>query len=143
MGGLPLVHAFGSSAPDDALGVAQQDIVGLEADRLDQVETGDAGRARAIADEARGFDVAAGEQNRVDHTGGGDDRSAVLIVVEDRNVHQFAQALFNDEALGRLDVLKIDAAERRPEVAHGIDESFGVFGVDFQIDGIDVGEALE
>ena len=63
-------------------------------------------------------DVAAGQMQRVDQPGGGDDRRAVLIVVEDRNVHQLAQALLDDEALGRLDVLEIDAAERRPEIAH-------------------------
>ena len=79
----------------------------------------------------------------VDHAGGGDDRGAVLIVVEDGNVHQFAQALLDDETFRRLDVLEIDAAERGPEIAHAVDERLGVFGVDFQIDRIDVGEALE
>ena len=84
-----------------------------------------------------------GEVHGVDHAGGGDDGGAVLVVVEDGNVHQFAQALLDDEALRRLDVLEIDAAERRPEKSHGVDEFVGVFGVDFEIDGIDVGEALE
>ena len=28
-----------------------------------------------------------------------DDRRAVLVVVEDRNVHQFAQALFDHESI--------------------------------------------
>ena len=140
---LPLVHAVGAAAPDDALGVAQDDVGGLEADRLDEIEAGDARRARAVADQARRLDVAAGQLHRIDHAGRGDDRGAVLIVVEDGNVHQFAQALLDDEALGRLDVLQIDAAERRPEIAHAVDEGFGVLGVDFQIDGIDVGEALE
>jgi hypothetical protein len=43
----------------------------------------------------------------------GDDRRAVLVVMEDRDVHQLAQALLDDEALRRLDVLEVDAAEGR------------------------------
>ena len=66
-----------------------------------------------------------------------------VVVVEVRNIHQLAQAFFNDEALGRLDVFQIDAAERGAEVFDGVDEFFRVLGVDFEIDGIDVGEALE
>ena len=38
---------------DDALGVAEDDVGGLESDRLDQVEAGDAGGAGAVADEPR------------------------------------------------------------------------------------------
>ena len=56
---LPLVHAFGAAVIDDALGVAEHDVFGREADRLDEVEAGDAGGARAVADEPRLLDVAA------------------------------------------------------------------------------------
>ena len=72
-----------------------------------------------------------------------DDRGAVLVVVEDRDVHQLAQALLDDEALRRLDVLEVDAAEGRPEIAHAVDELVDVLGVDFEVDAVDVGEALE
>ena len=44
---------------------------------------------------------------------------------------------------GRADVLEIDAAERGPEEAHSVDELVDVLGRDFEVDGIDVGEALE
>ena len=63
-------------------------------------------------------DVAPGEMQRVDQAGRGDDRRAVLVVMEDRDVHQLAQALLDDEALRRLDVLEVDAAEGRAEIAH-------------------------
>ena len=89
------------------------------------------------------LDVAAGQLERVDEAGGGDDRRAVLVVVEDRDVEQLLQLLLDDEAVGRLDVLQVDAAERRAEVAHAVDEGVDVFGVDQQVDGVDVGEALE
>ena len=73
-------------------------------------EAGDAGGAGAVADELGRFDLAAGEFERIDQAGGGDDGGAVLIVVEDGNVEQFAQLLLDDEAFRRLDVFEIDAA---------------------------------
>ena len=63
--------------------------------------------------------------------------------MEHRNVHQLAQPLLDDEAVGRLDVFEIDAAEARAEIAHRVDERVDILGVDFQVDGIDIGEALE
>ena len=84
-----------------------------------------------------------GQLHRVDHPGYCDDRSAVLIVMKDRNIHQFAQALFDDEAFRRLDIFEIDAAEGRPQKLHGIDELLRVFGADFEVDRVDVREALE
>ena len=140
---LPLVHARLPAPVDDPLGVAQDDVLGLEAHRLDEVETGDSGCARAVAHEPRRLDVAAGEMDGVDHAGRGDDGGAVLVVVEDRDVHHLAQALLDDKALGRLDVIEIDAAERRPQVSDCVDEFLWVLGVDLEIDRIDVGEALE
>ena len=90
-----------------------------------------------------GLDVAAGEMERIDQAGGGDDGGAVLVVVEDRNVQQLAQALLDDEALGRLDVLEIDAAPALAEKPDAVDELVGILGRDLEIDGVDVGEALE
>ena len=80
---------------------------------------------------------------RVDQAGGRDDGGAVLVVMEHRNVHQFAQALLDDEALRRLDVFEIDAAPAGAEKLDAVDELVRVFGGDFQIDRVDVGEALE
>ena len=57
------------------------------------------------------FDVAAGQLQRVDEAGGGDDGGAVLVVVEDGDVEQLLQLLLDDEAVRRLDVLQVDAAE--------------------------------
>ena len=140
---LPLVHAFGAAFVDDALGVAEDEVLGAETDRAQKFEASDAGRAGAVADKFRRFDLAAGEFERVDQAGGGDDRGAVLVVMEDRNVEQLAQLLLDDEAFRRLDVLEIDAAPALAEQFYAIDELVGIFGRNFEIDGIDIGEALE
>ena len=88
-------------------------------------------------------DVAAGQFERIDQAGGGDDGGAVLVVMKHRNVEQLAQLLLDDEAFRRLDVLEIDAAPALAEEFHAIDEFVRVFGRHFEIDGIDIGEALE
>ncbi len=80
---------------------------------------------------------------RIDQAGSGNDGRSMLVVMENRNVHQFAQALLDDEAVGRLDIFQIDAAERRSEIAHRIDEGIDIGRIDLKIDGIDIGEALE
>ena len=129
IGRLPLVHAFGAALVDHALGVAEDQVLGPEADRFEQFEAGDAGRAGAVADELGVFDLAAGEIERIEQAGGGDDRGAVLVVVEDRDVEQFAQPLLDDEALRRLDVLEIDAAPAFAEQLDAIDDLVGVLRV--------------
>ena len=94
--------------------VSHQDgVLVRQAHRLDQLDAGDRGGARAVHHQLDVLDVAAGEVQRVDQAGRRDDGGAVLVVVEDRDVHQLAQALLDDEAFRRLDVLEVDAAEGR------------------------------
>ena len=84
-----------------------------------------------------------GQVAGIDQTGGGDDRGAMLVVMEHRDVHPFLQRLLDQEAFGRGDVFEIDAAEARLHQRDGIDERLAVLGVQFDVDRIDVGEALE
>ena len=86
VGRLPLVHAFGAAFVDHAFGVAEDGVFVRHAHRLDEFEAGDAGGARAVDDHLRGLDVAAGQVERVDEGGRGDDCGAVLVVVEDGDV---------------------------------------------------------
>src|ERR1700733_6137968 len=125
---LPLIHALLTTAIDDAFRVAQDDVGGLESHRLDQVETSDAGGAGAVANEPRVLNVAPGQMHGVDHPRGGDDRGAVLIVMKDGNVHHLAQALFDVEALRRLDILEINAPEGGSKISHGVDELVRILG---------------
>src|SRR5215212_2233406 len=80
---------------------------------------------------------------RIDQSGRRDDGGAVLIVVKHRDIEQLAQPLLDDEALRRLDVFQIDAAPALAEIPDAVDELVRIFGVHAEIDGIDVGEALE
>jgi hypothetical protein len=47
------------------------------------------------------------QQSRTHHDGG-----AMLVVMENRNFHALAQLAFDIEAVRRLDVFQVDAAER-------------------------------
>ena len=67
----------------------------------------------------------------------------MLIVMKDGNVHQLFQALLDDEAFGRLDILKVHAAEGRPHELDRLDDFLRVLGLQLYVDGVDVGEALE
>ena len=110
---------------------------------LDQLDTGDRGGAGTVRDNADVLHLAAGQMKRVDQPGGGDDGRAMLVVVEDRDFKPFAKLLLDDEAFGRLDVLKIDAAKAWRQHRDGIDEFVGVMRVDLKINAVDIGKFLE
>ena len=111
---LPLVEV-GARLVDHALAVAHDDMVAAHAHRLDQLGAGDRGGAGAVHHDADVAELALGQLAGVDQARGGDDRGAVLVVVEHRNVHPLAQRLLDDEAVGRGNVLEVDAAEARLE----------------------------
>ena len=115
----------------------------LHAVRDVEVRAGDRGRARAREDDLHVLELLAGELERVQERGGGDDRGAVLVVVEDGDLHPRLELLLDVEALGRLDVLEVDAAERGLEAGDALDELVGVLLVDFDVEHVDVGEPLE
>ena len=71
---------------------------------------------------------------RIDEGRRGDDRRAMLVIMEDGNVHEFAQALFDHETFRRLDVLQIDAAKGRPEITDGTDKFIDILGINFKVD---------
>ncbi len=77
----------------------------LHAHMLQQFDAGDACRTRAVGYYFQVFQCAAGNVGGIDDTCGGDDRGAVLVVVEHGDVAQFFQLLFNNEAIRRADIL--------------------------------------
>ena len=143
MGRFPLVHAFGTALVDDALGIAQDHVVRPHAHGLEQFHTGDRRGAGAVHHQLGLAKLTTGQMAGIDQAGGGDDRGAMLVVVEHRDIHEFAQTLLDHEAFRRLDVFQVDPAEAGPEEADGVDEFVDVLGADLEIDTIDVGEALE
>ena len=84
MSGFPLVHPLLPAPVNNALGVAQDNVRRLKAHGLDKVEAGDPCRPRPVADQPSASDIALGDVDGVDHSGGGDDGGAMLIVMKHR-----------------------------------------------------------
>ena len=75
--------------------------------------------------------------------GRNDDRGAVLIVVEHRDLHALLELGLDLEAFRALDVLQVDAAESRFQQLAGADDLAGVFRAQLEIEHIDVSEAFK
>ena len=74
---------------------------------------------------------------------GHDDGRAVLVVVEDRDVEALLQPALDLEAARRADVLEVDAAVRRGDARHGVDDLVDVGGVEADRHAVDAAELLE
>ena len=72
-----------------------------------------------------------------------DDGGTVLIVMENRNLHPFAQFFLDVEALRRLDVFKIDTAESRLQRGDDFDQHVRIALLDFDVEHVNIGELLE
>ena len=103
----------------------------------------DAGRAGTGDHHAGRLRVAAGQPESVGQCGQRDDRGAVLVVVEDRDVEQRLEPVLDLEAAGRGDVLEVDPAEAGRQPGDGLDDLLGVRGRQADRDGVDAAELLE
>jgi hypothetical protein len=119
------------------------DVLAFGAQRHKQVEAGKRRGTRAGGDDLRVLELLAGQFNTVENAGRDDDGGAVLVIMEDRNVHDLAQLLFDLEAFGRLDVFQIDAAKGRLKRRNHADHAVHVRCVDLDIEDIDACEFLE
>jgi len=89
------------------------------------------------------LDVLADDLQAVQDGGADDDRGAVLVVVEDRDLHALAQFALDVEALRRLDVFQVHAAEGRFQRSDDVDQFIRVVLGDFDVEDVDRGELLE
>ena len=87
--------------------------------------------------------VLADHPQRVQQRRQHDDRGAVLVVVEDRDVERLLQPPLDLEAARRRDVLEVDAAERRRDALDDPHDLVDVGRVQAQREGVDAGELLE
>jgi hypothetical protein len=66
-----------------------------------------------------------------------------MIVVEDGDLHPLLELALDVEALGGLDVLEVDTAQRRLERRDMLDQLVGVLLRQFDVEHVDAGELLE
>jgi hypothetical protein len=144
LGGVELAgQGIGALAVDHALGVADQDVLDLDAEADHDVEAGNRGRAGARDGHLDLTDVLADQFQAVEQGGARDDRGAMLVVVEDRNVHALLELLLDVEAFGRLDVFQVDAAQGGLHRGDDVDQLVGIVLGQFDVEHVDAGEFLE
>ena len=115
----------------------------LHPQRHQQVHTGNRCGASAGNHHANIGDIFLHHAQAVKNSGGTDNRRAVLVVVEHRNVHTFAQLLLNVEAFRRFNVFEVDAAKGRLQRRHHVDKFVRISLIHFDIENVNTGELLE
>ena len=139
----PAVHQLLAAFVDDALDVADDDVLAPRPERDEEIERGERRSACARADDLDLANLLAGELERVDDRRGNDDRRAVLVVVEHRNAHPGLRLLLDLETLRALDVLEIDSAEGRLEGDDDVDQLVDVLLRHLDVEHVYSGEFLE
>jgi hypothetical protein len=134
---------IGPARIDHAAEVCDRHVFLAQSHRDQQVEAGERRGAGARARDLDLADVLADHLEPVEHCGRDDDRRAVLVVVEHRDLHALAQLPFDVEALRRLDVLEVDAAERGLEGRDNVDEPIRVVLGNLDVEHVDAREFLE
>jgi hypothetical protein len=123
--------------------VAEPDVLAPDAQLHQHLEAGDPRRAAAGGDDLDVLEPLARDMQRVGRRRAHDDGGAVLVVVEDGDLHPLAAEPLDDEAVGRLDVLEVDRAEGRLQRADDLGQLLGVGFVQLDVEAVDVGELLE
>ncbi len=108
-----------------------------------QFETGQGRGARAAGDQLHLVELLADDLQSIQDRRSHDDRRAVLVIVEHRDLQAVTQLALDIETLRRLDVLEVDAAEGRFERGDHLDQPVGVQLVELDVEDIDASELLE
>ena len=140
---LARIHQLLAAFIDHADDVGDGDVLDLHAEIDQQVEAGERRRAGAGGDQLHLVDLLAHHLQAVQHRRADDDRRAMLVVVHDRDLHARLELAFDLEALGRLDVFQVDAAEGRLQAGDDVDQLVGIGLVDLDVEHVEIGELLE
>src|SRR6185369_2431755 len=140
---LVLVHPLGSPLVNDPLGIAHDQVFGLESERDSEVSAGNGRSPGAVDNQTDVADVSAGKKQSIDQTGSGNNSRSVLVVMKDRDLHGLFQLLLDVEAFGSLDILEVYSAESRFQKLAGPDDLVRILGVQLDVEDVDIGKALE
>ena len=140
---LASVELAGAAFINRPLGIADDDVLLLHAQIHKHIQTRHACRARARGDHAHLGDVLVLQAQCVDERRRGNNRGAVLVVVENRDVHPLLEAVFNFKTFRRLDVFQVDTAKRRLQRGDRFDKLLRVGLIHFDIKHINPGKLLE
>ncbi|MCY1360872.1 hypothetical protein D9M69_475190 [compost metagenome] len=128
---------------DHAGAVDHVQIAFLSAETKQQAHAGRGCGTSAEANNSRALQGFALNLQCVEHTGGSDYGSTVLVVMEDRDAALFDQCFFDFKALRGFDVFQVDATKGVGNAHDCIDKGLGTLSIDFDIDRVDAGKTFE
>ena len=137
------VHQLGAALVDHAGQVGHPDVLARQAQLDQQVQAGQRGRAGTRGHQLDLLDVLAHHLQAVEQGGAHHDGRAVLIVMEHGDGQALAQLALDVEAVRRLDVFQVDAAEGGLQRGDHVDQLVQVVLGHFQVEDVDAGELLE
>ena len=127
---------------EDAFGVQDGHVFRFYAVFEEQTSDRSTGSASAIHDDFHIFDLFADDFESTEECCQSSDRSAVLVIVEDRDVHDLFQFVFDVIAFRGRDIFEVDAGEVLFEQFDCVDEFLRILGVQSDRDRIDLSESL-
>ncbi|MCY1218873.1 hypothetical protein D9M72_308270 [compost metagenome] len=136
-------HVGVAANVDHALGVHHRDVLALHAEADHGVQAGNGSRAGAGHGQLHLADVLADHLQAIEQRRSRNNGGAVLVVMEDGDVHALAQLLLDVEAFRRLDVFQVHAAQRGFQRGDDLDDLVRVARVELDVEHVDAGELLE
>ena len=140
---LVVVHQLFAAFVDHTGQIGDEHVLALHAHLEQQVQAGQGRRARAAGDQLHVFNLLACHLQRIHDGRRHRDGRAMLIVVEDRDLHALAQLAFHVEAIGSLDVFEVDGAKGGLQRCDHLHQLGGVLFVDLDVEHIDARKLLE
>jgi hypothetical protein len=126
---------------DDAEMVGDHEV--FRSGRDQQLQDRRSSRARPRLDDPHVAEILPDDAQGIGERGEYHDRRAVLVVVEDRDVEQFAEPPFDLEAARRRDVLEVDTGETGSDELDRPDDLVDILGIQADGPGIDTCEPFE
>src|SRR5690606_5825167 len=140
--GLVFVQVI-TTGMDHALAINHADIFNSSTQTDEQLHAGHCGGAGTQADDLGVFQFLVCQLQSVEHGCCSNNGSTVLIIVKNRNIALLDERTLDLKALRSLDILKVDTAEGAGDALDCIDEGLGTFRLDFDVEYVNAGKALE
>ncbi len=136
-----LAVEVGAAEVHDAVPVAEPEM--CDARAVEEPRGRDPSRPRADDDDPELVESDVADRGGVPERGVHDDRGAVLVVVEDRDVEPLPELALDVEAGRRGDVLQVDPAEVRRHAHDRVDDLLGILRRQAERERVDPGELRE
>ena len=140
---LEFIHTVLPILVDDASRVTYEKVLFLSSITFYQLKACNASSTSSIADYLDIFDVFLGDLEGINEASEAYNSSAVLVVVENRDLHLLLQLFLDVEAVRGLDVFQVDTTEGRRQMFQDEDKFFRVRLLDTQINAVDARKLSE